>query len=91
MTDASANQITLSSLAIGSRLVVRSKLDWRFAVISRIGEERVTLIVCSPGGRTYRLWRKCDTELLIEGSIPVLQHATGDSWRDNFSSYDTRW
>ena len=87
-----ANQIhTLDKLTVGSRLIVRSRTDWRFAAVSRISEERITLTVCSPSGRTYRLWRAHDVELQLEGSIPVLPYETEDTWRDNFCGYDNRW
>lgn len=84
-------QITLNTLAVGSRLIVRSRTDWRFAAVSKIVEGRVTLTVCSPSGRTYRLRRDLNAELSMEGFIPVLPYDTDDTWRDNFCGYDTRW
>lgn len=84
-------QITLNTLTVGSRLIVRSRTDWRFAAVSRISDERITLTVCSPSGRTYRLWRDHGVELQLEGSIPVLPYETDDTWRDNFCGYDSRW
>lgn len=84
-------QITLDKLTTGSRLIVRSRTDWRFAAVSKIVEGRVTLTVCSPSGRTYRLRRDLNAELLMEGIIPVLPYDTDDTWRDNFCGYDTRW
>jgi len=69
---------------------VRSRTDWRFAAIARIGE-RVVLTVCSPTGRTYRLWRDLTTEVQLEGTIPVLCYETEDTWRENFTVYDQRW
>jgi len=88
--EAAENQITLDQLAVGSRLIVRSRTDWRFAAVSRIAEERVVLTVCSPTGRTYRLRREMDTEIFIEGSIPILVHDEPDDWRENFGRYDRR-
>lgn len=84
-------QITLDKLAVGSRLIVRSRTDWRFAAVSRISDERVTLTVCSPSGRTYRLWRDHNVPIVMEGTIPVLPYEATDTWRDNFCGYDTRW
>ena len=84
-------QITLDSLLIGARLLVRSKKDWRIAVISKITEEKVTLSVCSPTGRNYRLWRKPDAEIVFDGKIPLLKIDLEENWRENFSSYDIRW
>lgn len=89
--EASETQLTLDKLAVGSRLIVRSRTDWRFAAVSRISEERVTLTVCSPSGRTYRLWRDRNVELTTEGPIPVLPYDTKDTWRENFCAYDNRW
>ncbi len=84
-------QITLDQLPIGSRLIVRSRVDWRFAAVSKVSDQRVVLTVCSPGGRTYRLRREMDSEIDLDGIIPVLRHDLGDNWRDNFGSYDLRW
>ena len=84
-------QITLDKLAVGSRLIVRSRTDWRFAAVSKVIEDRVTLTVCSPSGRTYRLRRSLDAAIFMEGLIPVLPYDTNDTWRDNFCEYDPRW
>ena len=87
----SETQITLQELPIGSRLLVRSRTDWRFAAVARVPEERIVLTVCSPTGRSYRLRRDKDCEIVFEGKIPILTHLENDSWRDNFASYDLRW
>ena len=81
----------LSELPIGTRLVYRAKNDWRSAVISKFGEEKATLIVCSPTGRTYRLSRLLDAEIIFVGKIPVLKKDAKDDWRENFTTYDLRW
>lgn len=85
------DQITLDQLPIGSRLLVRSRKDWRFAAIAKVAEERVTLTVCSPSGYTYRLRRDLDTTVFIEGQIPILANDEPDDWRENFGRYDVRW
>ena len=84
-------QITLRGLSVGTRLLVRSKTDWRTAVISSFDEEKVTLIVCSPSGRTYRLRRKLECEIVFDGKIPLIKSDIEENWRDNFSKYDFRW
>ncbi|MEO6051791.1 MAG: hypothetical protein ABIP78_10730 [Pyrinomonadaceae bacterium] len=84
-------QITLDQLPIGSRLLVRSRTDWRFAAVSKIVEERIVLTVCSPGGRTYRLRRDADAAIFLHGQIPILISRYTDDWRDNFGTYDPRW
>jgi hypothetical protein len=89
--EAAQTEITLDKLAVGSRLLVRSRTDWRFAAISRIDEERVVLTVCSPSGHCYRLRRDFDTAVSFEGTIPILAYDAEDTWRDNFSRYDLRW
>ena len=84
-------QITLRDLPVGARLLIRSKKDWRVAVISKFDEEKATLIVCSPLGRTYRLRRLLDAEIIFDGKIPILKTETEENWRENFSKYDWRW
>ena len=84
-------QITLRELPIGARLLIRSKKDWRVAVVSQFYEEKATLIVCSPNGRTYRLRRLLEMEIVFDGKIPILKSDLEDSWRDNFCKYDVRW
>jgi len=83
--------VMLSELPVGSRLVVRSKVDWRFAAVSKVVEERVVLTVCSPKGGTYRLRRQSDTILIRDGLLYVLPYDCEDTWRDNFGRYDSRW
>ena len=89
--EAAKTQITLEKLSVGDRLLVRSRMDWRFAAVSKIVEENVVLTVCSPTGRTYRLRRELDTAVSMEGTIPVLIYDSQDTWRDNFGRYDHRW
>jgi hypothetical protein len=84
-------KIKLSSLPLGGRLLIRSKKDWRVAVISRVGEEHVTISVASPGGYCYRLRRPLDAALHLDGKIPFLFIDSAEPWRENFSSYDVRW
>ncbi len=83
--------MTLNGLPVGSRLIVRSKKDWRFASVSAVQEERVVLTICSPSGRTYRLRRGLDAEIVFEGPIPILKPESAEDWRENFSRYDVRW
>ena len=86
-----SDQITLDQLGVGSRLIVRSRTDWRFAAISKIADERIVLTVCSPSGRTYRLRRDLDTQVSLEGTIPVLIQDDLEDWRLNLCHYDVRW
>lgn len=83
--------MTLDQLAVGSRLVVRSRTDWRFAAVSKFADEQVVLTVCSPSGHCYRLRRDVDTTVAFEGTIPVLAYDSEDTWHDNFGRYDLRW
>ncbi len=83
--------MTLRELPIGGRLLVRSKTDWRSAVVARFNLEKVTLIVCSPTGRTYRLHRHLEAKILFDGFIPILRIETEENWRENFTKYDFRW
>jgi hypothetical protein len=89
--DNAETQITLGELPIGARLLIRSKKDWRTAVVSRFDEEKATLIVCSPNGRTYRMRRALETEIILDGKIPILKIKAQENWRENFVKYDVRW
>lgn len=80
----------LADLPIGARLLVRSKKDWRSAVISKIIEETVTLIVSSPTGHSYRLRRNLNTEITYDEELPILENSN-ENWRNNFTKYDFRW
>jgi hypothetical protein len=82
---------TLRELPIGGRLLIRSKTDWRSAVVCRQTEEKATLSVCSPTGRTYRLHRDLECEIIFDGFIAILKIESDDSWRENFTKYDFRW
>lgn len=82
---------TLRDLPVGSRLLIRTKTDWRTAAVARFYEEKATLIVCSPSGRTYRLRRLLEMEIIFDGKIPILKTDIEENWRDNFSRYDERW
>jgi hypothetical protein len=83
--------ITLRELPIGARLLVRTKTDWRSAVVSRIDIEKVVISVCSPTGRTYRLRRALEAEIILDGGIPILKIESEEDWRENFTKYDFRW
>lgn len=84
-------QITLGKIPVGGRLLVRSKKDWRVAVVARIVEGQIVLSVASPRGRNYRLRRDAAMALTYDGSIPYLLTDETEKWRDNFSRYDSRW
>jgi len=89
--EGSSAEITLDKLPVGSRLLVRSRTDWRFAAISKVVGERVVLTVCSPSGHTYRLRREPDTVVIRDGILYILPSGYEDEWKDNFGRYDTRW
>ena len=80
--------MTLGSLDVGARLILRCRKDWRDAtVISRTPEE-VTLAVGSPSGHTYRVRKPAASPLTLDGSIPVLGSGP---WRAGRARYDLRW
>ncbi|HXG83324.1 MAG TPA: hypothetical protein VNI84_04770 [Pyrinomonadaceae bacterium] len=85
------NQTTLCQLPVGARLIVKCKKEWRGAVVSSMTEEKVTLIVCSPGGGTYRLRRPPETSIIFDGAFSILPGCCEDDWRENFIKYDARW
>ena len=85
------NPKTLGEFPIGARLLIRTKKDWRVAVVSQFYEEKATLIVCSPNGRTYRLRRLLAMEIIFDGKIPILKTDLEEDWRENLTKYDLRW
>ncbi len=84
-------QITLGEFPVGFRLLVRSRKDWRFAVVARKTEEFISLSVASPTGYNYRVKRDAGLAIAYDGTIPFLLANESDAWRDNFSNYDLRW
>ena len=85
-----SESLTLGSLPVGARLVLRCRKDWRTATVAvhEFELERVVLSVHSPSGHTYRVRRPADSALTLEGSIPVLGEGT---WRVSLARYDVRW
>ncbi len=81
----------LADLPTGTRMLYRAKDDWRTAVISKFDAEKATLIICSPTGRTYRLRRDLDSKVIFDGSFLILHIKVKDTWRENFTTYDSRW
>ena len=84
-------KLKLGEMPIGCRLLVRSKKDWRVAVVARVVEGQIVLSVASPRGMNYRLRRDAELELSYDGSIPYLHADAPEHWRDNFTRYDSRW
>ena len=87
----SPSQITLRELPVGARLLLRTRKDWRSAVISRLGEGGVSLRVCCSSGRTYWTKRDSDSEVILEENIFRLKTLTEEDWRENFAKFETRW
>ncbi|KXK02194.1 MAG: hypothetical protein UZ17_ACD001001564 [Acidobacteria bacterium OLB17] len=87
----SSERTTLGLLPVGSRIVVRSRTDWRHAAIARIADDKVVLTVHSPTGYAYRLRRTLDAAVAYDGAVAVLTGEYPDDWRENFSPCDTRW
>ncbi len=85
------SQLFLGDLPVGCRLLVRSRIDWRFAAIARKNVDSIVLSVASPKGRNYRLARPLDSCLIFDGKIPYLPADESEIWRENFSRYDLRW
>ena len=81
----------LANIPLGGRLLIRSRTDWRTAVVSRVSEERITLSVASPKGRNYRLGRDPKLEVECENGVHILCSKQTEQWRENFATYDTRW
>jgi hypothetical protein len=79
---------TLGSLPLGSRLVLRSRKDWRTATVVAITIDRVKLSVASPSGYTYRMYRPHETPIAFDGPIPLLGEG---GWKVGLARYDRRW
>lgn len=84
-------QIALGDFPLGGRLLVRSKKDWRVAVVSRKTEEYISLSIASPTGYNYRIRRTAQDVLFFDGIIPFLPREESEPWRENFTGYDYRW
>jgi hypothetical protein len=82
------NVLTLGSLPIGARLILRCRKDWRDASVAAVSEDKIILSVGSPSGHTYRVRRPHDSRLFLDGAIPVLGHGC---WRNLRVRYDLRW
>jgi hypothetical protein len=80
--------LTLASLPVGARLILRCRKDWRSATVMAVAPEAVKLSVNAPSGRTYRVSRPPDTILSFDGTIPLVGEGC---WRAGFARYDTRW
>ncbi|HEX6125165.1 MAG TPA: hypothetical protein VFZ23_07305 [Pyrinomonadaceae bacterium] len=89
--ESSQVKITLANIPLGGRLLVRSKTDWRVAVVCRITDDQVTISVASPKGYNYRLRRTADATVEFDGRIPFLTIESAEPWRENFTHYDVRW
>ena len=83
--------MNLANLPLGGRLLVRSRTDWRTAVVSRVGEDGITLSVASPKGRNYRLRRDPELKVGRENGLHYLCSENSEPWNENFASYDARW
>ena len=82
--------LTLGSLPVGARLILRCRADWRAATVAAYEPEtnRVVLNVVSPTGHTYRVRRPEDSPLTRDGDVPVLGEG---HWRVSLARYDVRW
>ena len=86
-----AKTVKLANVPLGGRLLVRSRTDWRTAVVSRISEDRITISVSSPKGRNYRLGRDPELQVGYENGLHYLHSEHAEQWSENFASYDPRW
>lgn len=80
--------LTLGSLPVGARLILRCRKDWRDATVMAVSLETITLSINAPSGRTYRVRRPAAALLSLDGTIPLLGEGC---WRAGFARYDQRW
>lgn len=85
------DRLRLADIPVGGRLLVRSKKDWRVAVVARKTEEFISISIASPSGYNYRIRRTGDEQIFFDGLIPFLPRDKSEPWRENFSDYDVRW
>lgn len=78
----------LSELQIGSKILLQCKKDWRNATVVAIAEGKITLLVRSPKGYSYRVRKQPEEELDFHGAIPLLGSG---NWKEEIARYDTRW
>ncbi len=83
--------LTLASLPVGARLILRCRKDWRVACVSFVTDENVTLSVGSPSGHTYRVRRPANAPLTHDDDNSALPILGEGQWRAGFARYDTRW
>lgn len=88
LADETAAILTLSSLPLGARLIMRCRKDWRVAAVAVVLLDKIILSVASPSGHTYRVSRPLDAPLTFDNSIPVLGEGC---WRAGMVRYDVRW
>ena len=89
--DEKKNRSTLADLPLGGRLLVRSRTDWRTAVVASVTGEKIVLAISSPKGRTYRIHRSPGQTLRIENGMFLMDRDVPETWRANFADYDARW
>ena len=85
------SRVRLEQLTVGSKLLVRSKNDWRDASVRSKMDEKIVLNVKSPSGRTYLLRRTAITEIDLVGDIALLVTERNEDWRQNLYKQDARW
>ncbi|MEW6362013.1 MAG: hypothetical protein AB1477_07845 [Acidobacteriota bacterium] len=89
--DPSQNKITLSQMPIGSRILFRSRNEWRAASIARVADGRVSIQIASPLGRIYRISRSADTALYFDGRFYRLRPKVNSGDFVPVAVYDRRW
>jgi len=89
--DTAENVARLADLPLGGRLLVRSRTDWRTAVVASITTERITISISSPKGRNYLIHRLPEQTLRFEKGFFLMDRGSEEAWRANFAIYDLRW
>lgn len=83
--------VKLSLLPTGTRLLFRSRNEWRAAAIAGFAGERVSIQIASPRGRTYRIYRPMDSLLTFDGRFYRLTAENSAPVNAEIASYDRRW
>lgn len=87
----SAGKVKLSLLPTGTRLLFRSRNEWRAAAIAGFDGEKASIHIASPRGRTYRIYRSVDSLLTFDGRFYRLTAENSAPVNAQLASYDRRW
>jgi hypothetical protein len=90
MTRMIGTSLTVGDLPTGTRVVIRSRTDWRTGAIARSNDEKVTVSVASPSGRNYRIRLEKSIRVNTREPIYIIPKGSDVDWLSVFCEYDDR-